>query len=132
MLQSMKCTSAVAEFARCCLRCPSLFFGRHQGNCPGGCSGCPCGTTTAYVNVADWCSKFAGWNQAQVSRPTQGSRALVTAARRRRLIQAAGSRLHDFESFFLAKSLTRFALFVRDYVCCVRSPPPAVSVHHEA
>jgi hypothetical protein len=32
------------------------------GNCPGGCSSCPCGTTTAYQDIAAWCSKYS-WNQ---------------------------------------------------------------------
>ena len=32
------------------------------GNCPGGCSSCPCGTTTSYQDIAAWCSKYS-WNQ---------------------------------------------------------------------
>lgn len=33
------------------------------GNCPGGCSSCPCGTSTSYQDIATWCSKYS-WNQA--------------------------------------------------------------------
>jgi hypothetical protein len=32
------------------------------GNCPGGCSSCPCGTSPWYQDIGAWCSKF-GWNQ---------------------------------------------------------------------
>jgi hypothetical protein len=32
------------------------------GNCPGGCSSCPCGTSTSYQDIASWCSRY-GWNQ---------------------------------------------------------------------
>jgi len=32
------------------------------GNCPGGCSSCPCGSSTSYQDVASWCSKHT-WNQ---------------------------------------------------------------------
>jgi hypothetical protein len=35
------------------------------GNCPSNdCSSCPCGTSTAFVNIDQWCAKFGGWNQA--------------------------------------------------------------------
>eukprot|EP00128_Syssomonas_multiformis_P009133 Colp12_sorted_trinity150504_noHs@11832 len=33
------------------------------GNCPGGCSSCPCGTSTNYQDINSWCSKYS-WNQA--------------------------------------------------------------------
>jgi hypothetical protein len=33
------------------------------GNCPGGCSSCPCGSTANYQSVTTWCSKYS-WNQA--------------------------------------------------------------------
>jgi hypothetical protein len=32
------------------------------GNCPGGCSSCPCGTSSSYQDIASWCSKYS-WNQ---------------------------------------------------------------------
>jgi hypothetical protein len=32
------------------------------GNCPGGCTSCPCGSSSNYVDIASWCSKYS-WNQ---------------------------------------------------------------------
>ncbi|KAA0146268.1 hypothetical protein FNF27_07740 [Cafeteria roenbergensis] len=32
------------------------------GNCPGGCSKCPCGESSHYVSIADWCAKHS-WDQ---------------------------------------------------------------------
>jgi hypothetical protein len=32
------------------------------GNCPGGCSSCPCGTNTNYQDIASWCAQHS-WNQ---------------------------------------------------------------------
>jgi hypothetical protein len=34
------------------------------GNCPGGCSTCPCGTTRSPQSISEWCSKWSGWHQA--------------------------------------------------------------------
>jgi len=35
------------------------------GNCPSGkCPSCPCGTTKKPLDIASWCSKNSGWNQA--------------------------------------------------------------------
>ena len=34
------------------------------GNCPGGCDSCPCGTSTNYVSVSDWCAQHS-WNQVR-------------------------------------------------------------------
>jgi len=34
------------------------------GNCPGGCTTCPCGTSKSMQSASTWCSKFTGWNQA--------------------------------------------------------------------
>eukprot|EP01084_Bolivina_argentea_P172887 299447_1 len=33
------------------------------GNCPGGCTSCPCGETKVDVSISTWCSKYT-WNQA--------------------------------------------------------------------
>ena len=33
------------------------------GNCPGGCSECPCGSSSNHQDIATWCSKYS-WNQA--------------------------------------------------------------------
>eukprot|EP01089_Gocevia_fonbrunei_P013825 TRINITY_DN3637_c0_g1_i1.p1 TRINITY_DN3637_c0_g1~~TRINITY_DN3637_c0_g1_i1.p1 ORF type:complete len:140 (-),score=24.39 TRINITY_DN3637_c0_g1_i1:40-459(-) len=34
------------------------------GNCPSNdCPSCPCGTSTNYVNIADICSQYSGWDQ---------------------------------------------------------------------
>lgn len=34
------------------------------GNCPSGnCPGCVCGTSTNYVSIESWCSKY-GWSQS--------------------------------------------------------------------
>eukprot|EP01031_Cornospumella_fuschlensis_P046061 gene46061-56386_t len=34
------------------------------GNCPSdGCSSCPCGTATNYVDIDSWCAQNQGWNQ---------------------------------------------------------------------
>ena len=58
-----------------------------QGNCPSNdCSGCPCGTTTAYQNIASWCSRFSGWNQAQVSQREPDGECVALAW----LVQSAG------------------------------------------
>jgi len=35
------------------------------GNCPGGCSSCPCGTSTNYQDINSWCSKYS-WNQVNI------------------------------------------------------------------
>jgi len=36
------------------------------GNCPSNdCPGCPCGTGSAYVNIANACAQYGGWNQDQ-------------------------------------------------------------------
>eukprot|EP01039_Chlorochromonas_danica_P001183 gene1183-1292_t len=35
-----------------------------SGNCPGGCASCPCGSSSNYQDVASWCAKYSGWNQA--------------------------------------------------------------------
>ena len=32
------------------------------GNCPGGCSSCPCGSSSNYQDISSWCSKYS-WNQ---------------------------------------------------------------------
>lgn len=32
------------------------------GNCPSGCSSCPCGTSVSYEDSVAWCSKYS-WNQ---------------------------------------------------------------------
>ncbi len=34
-----------------------------NGNCPGGCGSCPCGTTSNVQSASTWCAKFSGWNQ---------------------------------------------------------------------
>lgn len=34
------------------------------GNCPGGCSSCPCGSTTDYVDASTYCSKYSDWSQS--------------------------------------------------------------------
>jgi hypothetical protein len=35
------------------------------GNCPTNyCPSCPCGTKPSYQNIAYWCAKFSGWDQA--------------------------------------------------------------------
>jgi hypothetical protein len=34
------------------------------GNCPGGCSSCPCGTSTSAQSASTWCSKYS-WNQVR-------------------------------------------------------------------
>lgn len=33
-----------------------------NGNCPGGCNSCPCGTNSNYQDIASWCSQH-NWNQ---------------------------------------------------------------------
>jgi len=36
------------------------------GNCPSNdCPGCPCGTSTAYVDIASSCAGYGGWIQSQ-------------------------------------------------------------------
>merc|ERR1712217_774796 len=35
-----------------------------SGNCPGGCSSCPCGTTSNYVSSSTYCSKYSDWSQS--------------------------------------------------------------------
>mmetsp|Transcript_2396 Transcript_2396/g.4378 ORF Transcript_2396/g.4378 Transcript_2396/m.4378 type:complete len:147 (+) Transcript_2396:66-506(+) len=34
------------------------------GNCPGGCSSCPCGTKKSSQSASSWCSKYSGWKQS--------------------------------------------------------------------
>uniref|UniRef100_A0A7S2TMW4 Transglycosylase SLT domain-containing protein n=1 Tax=Lotharella oceanica TaxID=641309 RepID=A0A7S2TMW4_9EUKA len=34
------------------------------GNCPGGCSDCPCGTSSSSQSISSWCSKYSGWKQS--------------------------------------------------------------------
>eukprot|EP01006_Ploeotia_vitrea_P014773 TRINITY_DN40463_c0_g1_i1.p1 TRINITY_DN40463_c0_g1~~TRINITY_DN40463_c0_g1_i1.p1 ORF type:complete len:151 (+),score=1.99 TRINITY_DN40463_c0_g1_i1:39-491(+) len=33
------------------------------GNCPGGCSSCPCGSSSNSQSISSWCSKHS-WNHA--------------------------------------------------------------------
>eukprot|EP01111_Echinosteliopsis_oligospora_P005998 TRINITY_DN1986_c0_g1_i1.p1 TRINITY_DN1986_c0_g1~~TRINITY_DN1986_c0_g1_i1.p1 ORF type:complete len:162 (-),score=27.27 TRINITY_DN1986_c0_g1_i1:66-515(-) len=53
---------------------PSLIFAKQfnvtkpfdtcGGNCPSDdCSGCPCGTDSAYVDIPSVCSQYDGWDQ---------------------------------------------------------------------
>lgn len=34
------------------------------GNCPGGCSTCPCGSTSSAQTISTMCAKYSSWNQA--------------------------------------------------------------------
>lgn len=33
------------------------------GNCPGGCTSCPCGNSQSFQSISAWCAKFTGWSQ---------------------------------------------------------------------
>ena len=35
-----------------------------SGNCPGGCSTCPCGSSKSSQSASSWCSKYSGWKQS--------------------------------------------------------------------
>ena len=41
-----------------------VFANNCGGNCPSGnCYDCKCGTNSAYVDIAEACSRYSGWDQ---------------------------------------------------------------------
>jgi hypothetical protein len=56
---------AAAVGVRAHMKSNSTLSSNCGGNCPGGCSSCPCGTSTSYQDIASWCSRY-GWNQVFV------------------------------------------------------------------
>ena len=43
------------------------------GNCPGGCTSCPCGTSPSFQSISAWCAKFTGWSQAPIEMSRNGT-----------------------------------------------------------